>query len=302
MTDETQLLEMPKSSKASVRYEACELLRVQDVISLTALSALKAALDDPDRLVRELAAIALHVHELDDQWNEAIIVEEEIPSISPDELPLPAGLNVVKEVNDLRFDYKLPAEIWALAWAGVVIMLLIGWWYAFRVHIMFLTVLSLCLGIYMIYVALALMVNRAIFQVSLNELSFQFTPIPLIPSRQVPTNDLLQLGIEEKRYSAFSFGQSREVPTNDLSLLSLEEKVVSPLKMFHFFERKLYYLYAVLKDGRRVRLTDPKLGAGSPFPYDVLNYIVVHTHRRLGIMEKRVVKVAKTNGSEIKPE
>ena len=64
MSDEEELLKMIKSPKASVRYDACELLRVQSSISPTALEALEQALEDPNASVRESAASALRVHKL----------------------------------------------------------------------------------------------------------------------------------------------------------------------------------------------------------------------------------------------
>ena len=108
--------------------------------------------------------------------------------------------------------------------------------------------------------------------------------------------------------SSLSGTKTREVPTNDLSLLSVGEKVVSPLNSFFglfsvwLFQLKLYYLFAVLQDGRKVILTDIKLGTGTLFPYEVLNYIVVHTHRWLGIKEKMKVRVSKTSTAEAKPD
>lgn len=62
MSEESRYLEMLKSPKASVRYEACELLRVQPSLSPDALSALELALEDPDRSVRDSAGSALKVH------------------------------------------------------------------------------------------------------------------------------------------------------------------------------------------------------------------------------------------------
>jgi hypothetical protein len=62
MDEETRLLEMLKSPKASVRYEACELLRVQSSISAQALSALEHALEDPNISVQDSASSALRVH------------------------------------------------------------------------------------------------------------------------------------------------------------------------------------------------------------------------------------------------
>jgi len=63
MSEETRLLEMLKSPKASVRYDACELLRVQPSLSPDALSALELALEDSDPSVRDSPASALQVHQ-----------------------------------------------------------------------------------------------------------------------------------------------------------------------------------------------------------------------------------------------
>lgn len=77
MTDESKLLEMLNSPKASVRYDACELLRVERSISPEAITALEQALDDPDPFVGGSAASALQVHK-----------PKPIPTPIPDQ-PLP---------------------------------------------------------------------------------------------------------------------------------------------------------------------------------------------------------------------
>jgi hypothetical protein len=62
MANIEKLLEMLESSKASDRYEACELLRVSSTVNETALAALEKAVDDPDPGVREAAQRALDLH------------------------------------------------------------------------------------------------------------------------------------------------------------------------------------------------------------------------------------------------
>ena len=51
-----------QSSKASVRYEACEYLRVSPRLPLEAIKALQTVLTDPDKDVRESAQSALNIH------------------------------------------------------------------------------------------------------------------------------------------------------------------------------------------------------------------------------------------------
>jgi hypothetical protein len=306
MEDEAELRAKLTSPKASVRYEAAEMLRVQEWISPAGLSALQAALHDPDASVRESAASALKVHEQDDVIFEEVTVEEVIP---PDELPSPAGLTMVQGINELNFIYKAHAESSVLPNIGLSLIMLLAL-YRLRTGIpeisLFLSIFFFCYLIFVIYLARAPIINRATFMVSKDELRFEYTPLPFVPTRQVSTKDLLQLGVEEKKFS-MSGAQTREVPTNDMSLLSVGEKVVSPLNSFFelsfpwFFQRKYYYLVANLQDGRRLMLIEQKLGTGTLFPYEVLNYIVVHTHRWLGIQEKMKVKVPKTATVETQP-
>jgi hypothetical protein len=62
MPDTEKLVAMLRDPKASVRYEACELLRVEPAITPEALAALEAALEDTDPDVVERAAAALKHH------------------------------------------------------------------------------------------------------------------------------------------------------------------------------------------------------------------------------------------------
>jgi hypothetical protein len=63
MDNHDKLIAMLKSRKASTRYEACEELRVLAQIPDEARAALRAATNDPDRLVRDAAVRALQAHE-----------------------------------------------------------------------------------------------------------------------------------------------------------------------------------------------------------------------------------------------
>jgi hypothetical protein len=62
MTDLGKLISNLGSPKATVRYDACEELRVASSIPAEAIAALEKALNDADRLVRESAQSALRVH------------------------------------------------------------------------------------------------------------------------------------------------------------------------------------------------------------------------------------------------
>lgn len=62
MSEVDDLINKLKSPKSSVRFDACELLRVQPSLSSAAITALENALQDLDTSVRESAASALLVH------------------------------------------------------------------------------------------------------------------------------------------------------------------------------------------------------------------------------------------------
>ena len=164
VTDEGILLTMLKSPKVSVRYEATELLRVQESISPVALSALKAALDDPDASVRESAASALRVHEQDDVSFEEVTLEE---VIHPDELPLPAGLKMMEGIYELHFTYKAHAEFSVLPNIGLSLIMFYAL-YKLRPAIpgiaVILFIFFFCYLIFGLYLALALTINRCYFQ------------------------------------------------------------------------------------------------------------------------------------------
>ena len=94
MANNDKLLKMLASPKASVRYEACELLRVSPSISETAMAALEKVADDPDPSVREAAQNTLNFHKVPStlpaenaiQASQGIPLTEQQPSI-PD-IPL----------------------------------------------------------------------------------------------------------------------------------------------------------------------------------------------------------------------
>jgi len=62
VTELDELVRKLHSPKASVRYEACELLRVSATLSPEAVLALQATLEDQDSNVREAATNALATH------------------------------------------------------------------------------------------------------------------------------------------------------------------------------------------------------------------------------------------------
>jgi hypothetical protein len=62
MPDIEKLVRMLRDPKASVRYEACELLRVEPAITPEALAALEATLEDTNPDIAERAAAALKHH------------------------------------------------------------------------------------------------------------------------------------------------------------------------------------------------------------------------------------------------
>ena len=62
MPNVEKLLKMLESPKASVRYEACEWLRVAPSLTDAATAALEKAANDPDPDVRGSAQIALDLH------------------------------------------------------------------------------------------------------------------------------------------------------------------------------------------------------------------------------------------------
>lgn len=62
MSDESRLLVKLRSPKASIRYEACEELRVSSAISPEALSALLEAMNDADSDVADAAKRAFDTH------------------------------------------------------------------------------------------------------------------------------------------------------------------------------------------------------------------------------------------------
>jgi len=262
MTDESILLTELKSPKASVRYEATELLRVQAAISTTALSALKAALNDPDASVRESAASALHVHELVAGSREEIIVEEEIPAESIDDLTPPAGLNKVKEINELHFTFKLPLIKWLPGWA-ITMFFLVDYLYIFWPLNNVFSIFIACFLLIALYSGLAFLVNRATIRVTKNELRFQYAPLPFARTKQVPASGLVRLSVAQTKFFLL------------------------------FYYRTTYRFQAVLGDGPIVDL------AGSlPFPLEVLYYISVITKNWLGIKDKRVVSIIRTNASD----
>ena len=57
-----KLIEMLKSPKASIRYEACEYLRVEPVLTDKAMQALDNVLNDPDPDVADAAQRARAYH------------------------------------------------------------------------------------------------------------------------------------------------------------------------------------------------------------------------------------------------
>jgi hypothetical protein len=78
MTDETELLEMLNSSRASARYDACEELRVAPSLSDAEVQALEKARNDPDHLVRDAAKEALSTHKMPTDFS-PIETEIEMP-------------------------------------------------------------------------------------------------------------------------------------------------------------------------------------------------------------------------------
>ncbi len=186
------------------------------------------------------------------EWPELLEPGEGQAHELPESLTIPKNLRMQKDINELIFRYHHPT--WkGLTWLIVGVgMAGLGWIIEYFKHDVIFPIIFSIVGVVMIYIGLATLINRLSIQVTCENLISRYAPIPYRCNCKLSSNDIKQLYIHESSvYSSTG-------------------------------EQRYFLLEAILQNNQQATLA-------AEIPYDVLHFLEIHIESYLGIKNRSVI-------------